>query len=180
MDIYLILFYVIIIFAFLSFLACVLSCCRMYNCFCGAFESIGMTCGCIERDYAYYENPGCCWRAEPTPAQTMFNGCRMVPYEQEMIEVQLCCQKREANCLNANCTICLDDFIVGENVVLCPCGHCYHKKCLKNWLRVKSECPLCKVGIGRRELLSERSPLIPPVWDDYALKSMCSTPSFYG
>uniref|UniRef100_A0A7M5VB76 RING-type E3 ubiquitin transferase n=1 Tax=Clytia hemisphaerica TaxID=252671 RepID=A0A7M5VB76_9CNID len=163
MDIYLVLFYLIIAFAFISFLACIVSCCRMYDCFCGVFERVGMTCGCIERDYAYDEDPGCCYRRHGSVGQTMFDGCRVVPYEPDKVVVHLCCRKNEAACLNPTCTICLDDFIMGENVILCPCGHCYHKKCLKSWLRVKNVCPLCKISIGRRALLTERSSLLPPV-----------------
>ena len=162
MDIYVVLFCIIVVFAFISFLACIVSCCRMYDCFCGAFERLGMVCGCIEKDYAYYEN-GCCGGSPYNDSHLMFEGCRVVPYERDKVVVHLCCRKSEATCMNPTCTICLDDFIAAERIILCPCGHCYHKKCIKSWLCVKNTCPLCKISIGRRDILTERSPLIPPV-----------------
>ena len=46
------------------------------------------------------------------------------------------------------CTICLEDFVVGEKLKVLPCGHQYHQECIEPWLLEKSSlCPLCKQNI---------------------------------
>ncbi|EYU23094.1 hypothetical protein MIMGU_mgv11b020548mg, partial [Erythranthe guttata] len=44
------------------------------------------------------------------------------------------------------CVICQDDlFGEHENIIATlNCGHVYHVECIKNWLRTKNECPICK------------------------------------
>ncbi|EYU23091.1 hypothetical protein MIMGU_mgv1a018886mg [Erythranthe guttata] len=44
------------------------------------------------------------------------------------------------------CVICQDDlFGEHENIIATlDCGHVYHVECIKNWLRTKNECPICK------------------------------------
>ena len=61
---------------------------------------------------------------------------------------------------NSVCTICLEDFSEGEEVVLCPCKHCYHQHCIKDWLRMKNSCPMCKLTIRRSFLATESTPLL--------------------
>jgi hypothetical protein len=42
------------------------------------------------------------------------------------------------------CTICLLEFREGDIVGDIPCGHMFHKDCLKSWIRRrKNHCPLC-------------------------------------
>lgn len=48
---------------------------------------------------------------------------------------------------NSICSICTEDFTEGDEVVFCSCKHCYHNHCLKEWLRLKNSCPLCKLNI---------------------------------
>ena len=43
-----------------------------------------------------------------------------------------------------NCSVCLGDFRVNEELFKLQCGHLYHKKCLKDWLKKSNCCPLCK------------------------------------
>ncbi|GJX87101.1 zinc finger, RING/FYVE/PHD-type containing protein [Tanacetum coccineum] len=42
------------------------------------------------------------------------------------------------------CTICLDEFEIGEIIRLLGCEHGYHPSCIKEWLKVKNECPICR------------------------------------
>ena len=43
-----------------------------------------------------------------------------------------------------NCTICLDNFTIGKsNVILTPCKHVFHKKCLSDWLHKNKSNPIC-------------------------------------
>ena len=46
-----------------------------------------------------------------------------------------------------NCSICLEDYIIGSNIRLLPCNHVYHKHCIDEWLMIKNECPLCRENI---------------------------------
>jgi hypothetical protein len=44
------------------------------------------------------------------------------------------------------CSICLEDFKIGEKACITSCGHIYHKECLEPWLNniKKYNCPVCK------------------------------------
>ena len=42
------------------------------------------------------------------------------------------------------CSVCMGDFRANEEVFKLQCGHIYHKKCLKEWLKKSMYCPLCK------------------------------------
>lgn len=166
-SIYLILFYALIVVAFISFLICIISCCRMFNCCRGCFEMVAMTVGCMERDYLYYEEHYSCWNYDSgafNQTRNMFQGCRVIHYDPDEVS-DGCCLNNKRVCLNSSCTICLEDYTLGENLVLCPCGHCYHRMCIKSWLRIKNLCPMCKMHIGCRNVINERTPLLqnPPV-----------------
>lgn len=55
------------------------------------------------------------------------------------------------------CSICLEEYEVGEQLRLLPCKHCFHTDCILPWLTQRSPmCPLCKCDISRF-LLSLRS-----------------------
>ena len=41
------------------------------------------------------------------------------------------------------CSICLEDFNIGNKVCYLPCLHIYHSFCIKNWLKIRGKCPLC-------------------------------------
>mmetsp|Transcript_29546 Transcript_29546/g.54215 ORF Transcript_29546/g.54215 Transcript_29546/m.54215 type:complete len:128 (-) Transcript_29546:192-575(-) len=47
------------------------------------------------------------------------------------------------------CAICTDDFIAGERVMMLPpCRHLFHKKCIVPWLtQCKGCCPLCMSNV---------------------------------
>jgi Ring finger domain len=46
------------------------------------------------------------------------------------------------------CTICLEEYAVGEKVRCLPCNHCFHARCICKWLVERSAtCPLCKIDL---------------------------------
>ena len=48
----------------------------------------------------------------------------------------------------APCCICLDAMEVGQQVILLPCSHGYHKDCIQRWLARSAQCPLCKTVVA--------------------------------
>nr|XP_016438440.1 PREDICTED: RING finger protein 165-like [Nicotiana tabacum] len=45
------------------------------------------------------------------------------------------------------CTICLDQFKVGDNLMHLQCDHKFHSCCLVPWLENHAYCPCCRVEI---------------------------------
>ena len=45
------------------------------------------------------------------------------------------------------CTICLENYINGEESIALPCIHIFHANCIKTWLKNKRTCPICKYEI---------------------------------
>ena len=48
-----------------------------------------------------------------------------------------------------NCVICLDAMQTGQKVVLLPCFHRYHEKCISSWLGGSRLCPIDKLDIEK-------------------------------
>ncbi|KAK4804957.1 hypothetical protein SAY86_004774 [Trapa natans] len=44
----------------------------------------------------------------------------------------------------ATCVICQDDIEGKQLIGRLECGHEYHSECIKKWIQVKNECPMCK------------------------------------
>lgn len=45
---------------------------------------------------------------------------------------------------NIECSICYDEYIVGHNIKILPCGHFYHDFCIDLWLDKSVSCPVCR------------------------------------
>ena len=45
------------------------------------------------------------------------------------------------------CSICLEDYRLGERVNKLVCGHVFHRECLIRWLLVNSRCPNCNYDL---------------------------------
>eukprot|EP00435_Cladocopium_sp_Y103_P004330 s2535_g1.t1 len=48
---------------------------------------------------------------------------------------------------NPSCSICLEDWSAQKEIRKTVCGHCYHTTCLKGWLNVNRNCPLCRTDL---------------------------------
>lgn len=42
------------------------------------------------------------------------------------------------------CSLCLEEYCKGEELLFLPCKHVYHEACLGPWLVRSLTCPLCK------------------------------------
>ena len=42
------------------------------------------------------------------------------------------------------CAVCKDEFIIGQECLLMPCQHHFHKDCLLPWLNERNSCPVCR------------------------------------
>ncbi|CAH8387462.1 unnamed protein product [Eruca vesicaria subsp. sativa] len=47
---------------------------------------------------------------------------------------------------DAKCSICQEEYSTGDEVGRLHCEHGYHLKCVQEWLRMKSWCPMCKTN----------------------------------
>lgn len=47
----------------------------------------------------------------------------------------------------AECSVCMDDVQLGEEVVVLPCTHWFHETCAGAWLSEHNTCPICRKGI---------------------------------
>jgi hypothetical protein len=45
------------------------------------------------------------------------------------------------------CMICLEEFEPSSDVTLTECTHIFHHDCLKEWIRYKKECAVCRIEI---------------------------------
>jgi hypothetical protein len=47
----------------------------------------------------------------------------------------------------ANCSICLDDIMEGNEETFLICFHAFHSTCIKDWLDRNAKCPVCQFDI---------------------------------
>lgn len=53
---------------------------------------------------------------------------------------------------NQGCSICTEDFQVGEDQRVLPCDHRFHPACIDPWLlNVSGTCPLCRIDLRSQE-----------------------------
>jgi E3 ubiquitin-protein ligase RNF115/126 len=70
----------------------------------------------------------------------------------------------------AECSVCMDDVHMGDEVVLLPCSHWFHEICAGAWLSEHNTCPICRKGIdGDTSSASSRnaSPTEPSTRPEY-------------
>lgn len=49
----------------------------------------------------------------------------------------------------AECSICMDEVNIGEEVTVLPCKHWFHHACVAAWLTEHDTCPHCRKGITK-------------------------------
>ncbi|PFX31048.1 E3 ubiquitin-protein ligase RNF103-like [Stylophora pistillata] len=97
-------------------------------------------------------------------------------------QVNHCCDDKQENCTSKcnscckesvkppgmlvaqDCSICLEDFNSGCMLLGLPCGHCYHQKCIEEWLcggnsSCRYCCPVCRWPAFKQKPLALRENL---------------------
>jgi hypothetical protein len=49
--------------------------------------------------------------------------------------------------MKGECTICIDEVRVGDEVLVLPCKHWFHEECASLWLKQHNSCPVCRATI---------------------------------
>lgn len=49
------------------------------------------------------------------------------------------------------CLICLEKFVKGQKTIALPCIHIFHSECIKQWMKKKNFCPICKNKIVKKK-----------------------------
>ena len=58
------------------------------------------------------------------------------------------CDKERLLDLTDKCSICHEDFAVGDKLRKLPdCVHTFHADCIGHWLRIKASCPMCNCKV---------------------------------
>jgi len=52
----------------------------------------------------------------------------------------------EENLLN-ECSICLENYMKDDMVIILSCDHSFHESCLKEWFKNNNSCPHCRENI---------------------------------
>jgi hypothetical protein len=45
------------------------------------------------------------------------------------------------------CSICLESYTDGQEILVLPCLHWFHSVCVQQWMEKHTECPLCQLDI---------------------------------
>ncbi|KAL1300896.1 hypothetical protein AAHE18_18G214400 [Arachis hypogaea] len=59
---------------------------------------------------------------------------------------------------DTKCSICQEEYVVGDEVGNLQCQHMFHVVCIQQWLRLKNWCPICKASVAK----SSTPPSPPP------------------
>ncbi|CAD8085335.1 unnamed protein product [Paramecium sonneborni] len=57
------------------------------------------------------------------------------------------------------CSICLTNYEDGEELILLPCIHRFHKTCISEWFKEQTTCPICKTDVTQQEMPFEEDDL---------------------
>ena len=83
------------------------------------------------------------------PISTIINNMHRSPLNLPEITLDDVNKLEEAN---KKCMVCLEDFKSKEKVTALPCLHYFHPACIKEWMKEKNECPICKFELTQENL----------------------------
>ncbi|KAH7298206.1 hypothetical protein KP509_25G032100 [Ceratopteris richardii] len=55
---------------------------------------------------------------------------------------------RGASSDQEDCSVCLEHFVVGQQLICLPCKHRFHPNCLSPWLENHAKCPYCRAKVS--------------------------------
>ncbi|KAL0715140.1 hypothetical protein Bca4012_064462 [Brassica carinata] len=77
------------------------------------------------------------------------------PARKEAVESLATVKIQEEDTLQ--CSVCLDDFVIGMVAKEMPCNHKFHVDCLLPWLQLHCSCPVCRYELPSDETKTEDS-----------------------
>lgn len=81
-----------------------------------------------------------------------------------LVEIESSFPMAEEEKINGElCTICREFLKPGAKLL--PCGHIFDSQCLRAWMRIKRECPICRENLDLR-ILPDRQPREDDASDD--------------
>ncbi|KAG5961518.1 hypothetical protein E4U58_004242 [Claviceps cyperi] len=51
----------------------------------------------------------------------------------------------------AECSICIDEMVIGQIAVTLPCKHWFHEDCVVLWLKEHNTCPVCRTPVEKND-----------------------------
>ena len=84
----------------------------------------------------------------------------------------------------AECSVCMDNVEIGDQVTVLPCSHWFHGECVGAWLKEHDTCPHCRQGIMPKDPASPnsdqpRSPGQTPRTSQIPLNPGAESPRFH-
>lgn len=58
----------------------------------------------------------------------------------------------------AECSVCMDNVDIGDEVTVLPCSHWFHGECVGAWLKEHDTCPHCRQGIMPKDADGSQAP----------------------
>lgn len=58
-------------------------------------------------------------------------------------------QKYTSSLAFTECSICLENYQIGEDVRILNCKHCFHRNCIDSWLKNMLKCPICRDSVTK-------------------------------
>jgi len=49
----------------------------------------------------------------------------------------------------STCTICIEEYVKGDEIKSIPCMHFYHSECIDEWLKRSKACPVCNQQVEK-------------------------------
>lgn len=56
--------------------------------------------------------------------------------------------ENKENYLNQECSVCKENYKIGDKVHIMPCEHNFHQDCLLPWLKEHNSCPVCRYELS--------------------------------
>lgn len=71
-------------------------------------------------------------QGNPPASESAITGLPEISIEQKLVEEGM------------DCSICKDEFQLSEKALQLPCKHLFHPSCIKRWLSMHNQCPVCR------------------------------------